>query len=142
MNDSGVLGMPFRIAISLMVIALMIPAVVSVSHDMDMAVDEAEGVSLAEQVAEATTRAYFSGVGSAVSLSMDIPSGRVLEIGGEGADSYSIRIYSDGRLLGRVVIDNPPIRMLCPETKVEGEAELLFEAVMQDGRVCVAVTAA
>ncbi len=92
MNDSGVLGMPFRIAISLMVIALMVPAAVSISHDMEMEADEAEGVSLAEQVAEATTRAYFSGVGGTVSLSMDIPQGRALGIGGDGADAYSLSL--------------------------------------------------
>ena len=140
MNDSGVLGMPFRIMISFMVIALMVPALVAVANDMDMAADEAEGASLAEQVADASTRAYLSGVGGAVSLSVDIPIGRSLGIGGEGADAYTIRIYSDGKVSGKVVLDNPPIRMLCPETMLEGDRELLFEAVSHEGRLCVAVT--
>jgi hypothetical protein len=139
-NDSGVLGMPLRIMISLMVIALMVPALAAVADDMEMAADEAEGESLAGQVADAAARAYLSGAGSSVSLSMDIPFGRSLAIGGDGADAFTIRILSDGEQSGRLVMDNPPIRLICPETVLEGDAELLFEAVPHDGRLCVAVT--
>lgn len=142
MNDSGVLGMPLRIMISLMVIALMVPALVAMADDMGMAADEAEGESLAEQVADASARAYLSGVGSSVALSMDIPFGRSLAIGGDGADAYTIRIYSNGELTGKFVLDSPPIRLLCPETVLEGDADLLLEAVPHEGRLCVAVTVA
>lgn len=142
MNDSGVLGMPLRIMISLMVIALMVPALVAMADDMGMAADEAEGESLAEQVADASARAYLSGVGGSVALSMDIPFGRSLAIGGDGADAYTIRIYSDGELTGKIVLDSPPIRLLCPETVLEGDADLLLEAVSHEGRLCVAVTVA
>jgi len=134
--------MPFRIMISLMVIALMVPALAALANDMEMAADEAEGESLAELVADASARAYLSGAGSSVSLTMDMPAGRSLAIGGEGADAYTIRIFSDGEPLGSIVLDNPPIRLICPETVVEGYAELLFEAVPHEGRLCVAVTVA
>ena len=141
MNDSGVLGMPLRIMISMMVIALMVPALVSMSQDMDRAADEAEGAAIAEQVADAATRAYLSGVGDSVTSSLEIPFGRALAIGGDGADAYTIRIYSDGVQTGRVVMDNPPIRLLGPETMLEGGAVLVLETVAVDGRLCVAVSA-
>jgi len=141
LNDSGVLGMPLRIMISLMVIALMVPALVSVSQDMDRAADEAEGTAIAEKVVDAATRAYLSGVGGSVTASVEIPLGRALAIGGDGADAYCIRIYSNGVQTGKVVMDNPPFRLLGPEMMLEGGAVLVLEAVAVDGRLCVAVSA-
>lgn len=136
-DESGVLGMPFRIMVSLTVIGLMLPAVLVATQGLEDAAEETEMDAFAEAVADKATRAYLAGKGSTVSMTTDIPFGKAIGIGGSGADAYSVRMYSEGELIGRHYLDNPVFRIVCDDTLITGESDIVFRTSVVDGRCCV-----
>lgn len=121
--------------------------VLSISFPMIMnAVDRNEEVTAVNEMeyeftrfADAVTSVHYSGEGSMRSVTLDVPEGCTVQIGGEGADAYSIRgRYHDGNDTVRYM-EVPPIMFVSELHLMDGEHVITVTSVTYNGKAAVAV---
>ncbi len=135
MDRKGVIGMPVRLAMTFLVLALAVPVLMDSVEDY-RAVTEASGLMVqAEAVSDTAEKTFYAGEGGAFTAEISVGHGNRLVIGGQGADAYTIRMFCGNEDVGRLVMDRPAVRIAGGGIAVSGEMTLLFECV-DDGAGC------
>ena len=114
-SRSGVIGMPIRLAVSFMIVALMVPPVMGMVDNIKEDIS-ARGLSdAADDLAVMVDSVGNMGVGYTVRAEFTVPDEGYLMIGGD--DGMVVRIHVDGRQVGRSVMDHT---ILGPEKAIQG----------------------
>lgn len=132
MDRKGLIGMPIRLAVAFLVLALAVPLLVGMTEDLRDDVESSELSIQAGKVSDTAKKAYYAGAGSVFTVEISIDHHCMLVIGGVGSDAYTIRMMSDGDEVGRVFMDCPVVKFM-DEVSVSGAQTLMLECV-KDGR--------
>ncbi len=125
LNRKGILGLPMRLAVVFLIIGLSVPIIADVvdSGEKDMLTAELE--TEAGRIISSVSSVHYDGKGSSRTVSVLIPTGCEMHIGGDGADAYSISLYCLGRDCGKLYLERPAIKLVCEDTiLVCGEYDL------------------
>jgi len=117
-SREGVIGLPLKLTVSFMILALMVPPIMSSVGDIQDGMDEERMVSCARDLADRLEAVGSKGPGYRTWHQIDIPDGGGLSLGGE--EGYIIRILMNGEQVDRLLLARPVI----------GEETLLTESVM------------
>lgn len=138
-DDSGIVDMPFRIMVSLAVICVMAPIVVSLTDTAEETAELAPAVSEAKILKNSISRAYYGGIGTIESVELELDPGISIQVGGDEGESYAIRILDSGRIADRVYLDRPSVRILEPLT-ISGRCTVMVECAVIDGILGVRIS--
>lgn len=129
----GVLDLPVKLAVCFLVIGLMTPLVVDA---MDVAEEEISLNALrqgAEDLEADIVKAFRSGAGTTVTHHVSLPPGQSIAAGGEGPDSYTLRLCLDGEVVEAHYLDNPAVPVLNGETFISGQTSVKITCGIVDG---------
>ncbi|MBQ8179125.1 MAG: hypothetical protein IJ026_01590 [Candidatus Methanomethylophilaceae archaeon] len=133
-------GLPMRLAVSILVLSLAVPAVVGLVSDVEeeASVHTLDGTVL--DIRGALRDVVRMGAGGYGSIHVEMPTGYTLKLGGEGADAASMRFALDGETVRTVHLEDPAVMIVGgPLTLSPGDL-LIMGCVVVDGWPCVEVT--
>ena len=133
MDKKGVTGLPLTLAVTFLILALFVPTALGMVSDLGDDASAAVSKSEAGRVGEAAKRAYYSGAGSSDKVSVSLPGGSCLVIGGEGSDSYCITVLLGDSVAEKVYMQRPPVKFLGDPVYLMGERTVSIECVFEDG---------
>ncbi len=117
----------------MLIIATVTPIVLNMADVAEHGMETSESMSEARTLADGISRAYYGGSGTTVTVSLSLPAGESLAIGGDGGDAYSIRILIDGEERERVLLQNPSVEILGGETEISGDAIVSLRCEVSEG---------
>ncbi len=117
----------------MLIIATVTPIVLNMADVAEHGMETSESMSEARTLADGISRAYYGGSGTTVTVSLSLPSGESLAIGGDGGDAYSIRILIDGEERERILLQNPSVEILGGETVISGDAAVSLRCEVSEG---------
>ncbi|MCQ2071019.1 MAG: hypothetical protein MJZ68_07800 [archaeon] len=98
MDDRGVLGLPMRLAVVMVVLALCVPVLAHVANDFQDRTENDLACKEAGKVASVAREVYHMGEGGSSTVEISVLNGYALILGGESTDAYRILVRSpDGR---------------------------------------------
>lgn len=128
----GIMGLPFKLAIIMVVIAVMTPIVAGVTQDAKDVMNLMQPENEASELKDAASRLYYSNVGSIVTVNLSLGPDECLMVGGEGTEAYTIRIVRNGEIEKRIYIDHPEFPFLGGATAISGTGPVKLECVIED----------
>lgn len=140
-DGSGILSMPVKLTVAIIVLATLTPVIFGMVDTAEESMSTSEAEAEARLLADAVSRAYYGGDGTMISVQMSLPRGEGLAVGGEGGDSYSIRLLSDGEIRKKILLERPAVPILNDEMVVTGDCILIVKCCIEDGRYGVRVSA-
>lgn len=126
------MALPLKLAISFLIIGLMLPTVIAMTDSADERADIMVVRSVADDLADTMTACYYNGIGSGRTVTVTIPSGYSLELGGEGSSAYVMRILNDGEVVDNVYLDSPGFPVIGDTVRLSGTVVLDVSAVTSD----------
>lgn len=123
------IDLPIKLAVSFLIIGMMVPTLISLTDDVQEKAESTDLQRVCEDIEEHLTGAYFSGNGNMSTMTIDVPAGKRIVIGGQGTDAYILRMFSNGEPVGRHIMDSPWIRVICDETVLEGNVAMTMMSV-------------
>ena len=133
MDGRVIIGLPVKLAVCLLVIGLMTPVVMDAMEDAETETSLLNLRTEAMVLADAIGDVYYGGVGSSVSLSLSIPPGQSIEVGGDGADAYMLRLLDDGENADVVYLDRPAVPVLNDAVSLSGACDVTLRCTVQGG---------
>jgi len=104
-SRGGVISIPIKLAVSLMIIVLMVPPISALAESIQDDIQERELHDAADDLKGRICQVYSKGPSYVTHTEIIIPDGCHLAIGGE--QSTSIRMYRNGELAGWLITDVP-----------------------------------
>ena len=96
----GIIGMPVKLAVCILVLGLMVPLVLDAVEDAEDEMSSYGILQEAESLRDAIQRAYFQDC--TVTHEMNLPSGRSISVRGSDGKGYVLRLLVDGEQVGTV----------------------------------------
>lgn len=135
MDRKGVIGMPVRLAVTFLILAIAVPVLMDYVEDYRDGTEASGLMVQAEVVSDTAEKTFYAGKGGVFTAEISVGNGNRLIIGGQGADAYAVRMFCGDEDVGRLVMDRPAVRIAGDGVAVSGERTLLFECVA-DGAGC------
>ena len=129
-DDRGVLDMPVRLAVAILIIATVTPVLMGMVGTAEDVMSSSEAEVEADRLCDGISRAYYGGEGTMVSVELSIPAGQSLELGGD--ERSVIRILDGGMEVDRVYIERPAVPVLEPVT-ITGRTVVTIQSGVSDG---------
>ena len=134
MNDRrGMMDMPLKLTVIMIVIALNIPMIVNVIETNEDRVMDSVLSKEADRIGSAVRAAYYSGDGSSRMIDVDLPEGCEMTLGGSSSDAYAITCTFGGKVVSKTYIEKPSIRFDGPVT-ISGNVRLEITNFVRDGQ--------
>ena len=131
------MDLPLRLTVVMLVISLSVPMALSVMEEQESAAAKQAMDRGAQGIINAAIAVHYGGTGSMRSLTSDLPSGCMLEVGGpEGSlESLSIRCYYKGEMLSIRYLDTHSLPLITEHTLcMEGRTAIVLHSVaLMDG---------
>ena len=102
----GIIGMPVKLAVCILVLGLMVPLVLDAVEDAEDEMSSYGILQEAESLRDAIQRAYFQDC--TVTHEIDLPSGRSISVGGSDGKGYVLRLLVDREQVGTVSLGAAP----------------------------------
>ena len=138
-NRKGVMDLPIRLMVVVMILSISLPLVCEALDENEKDISDIEMNSEIDRIVGAMSAAHYSGTGSSRTVTVDIPSGCEIRIGGEGIDSLSIRSYYGGELTSTSYFERPAVK-ICDETVITGYMTLILKSIDTDGTPGIGVS--
>ena len=139
MDRRGVMGLPVRLGVALLILALTAPSLVAAAEHFDREAEVSELRLAADTVYDAAGRVWYSGSGGCETVDVSVPSGCSIVFGGEGADAWSYALYRNGEEVSREYPETPAVRFL-GSSEIAGSGEIKIVCRNADGGYGVEVT--
>ena len=110
-NRKGVMGLPIKLMVTMMIIAISLPALTGIMDDSERDMADAEMGQEAERFMNAAVLAHRSGDGSSRTVSISLPAGCELCIGGEGSDAFCVRSVYNGEMVSKNYFETPVLKI-------------------------------
>lgn len=106
-SRKGVIGLPIKLAVSFMILALMVPPIMSAAGSIQQEIGEKGPISAAEELSERIEKVSMKSLGYRTHMELEIPGDSYLAIGGQ--EGHVIRVFVGGGQVSRVLLDTPVI---------------------------------
>lgn len=110
-NKKGVMSLPIKLMVTMMIIAVSLPALTGIMDDSERGMADAEMGQEAERFMNAAVLAHRSGDGSSRTVSISLPAGCELCIGGEGSDAFCVRSIYNGEIVSKDYFETPVLKI-------------------------------
>ena len=132
MDGRGVLGLPLRIAIAFLIIALFAPSLVNVAESFRDDSDMAEMRNEADKAESLAEELWFAGKGSTGTVELHMQQGYSLTFGGTGADAWSYSIMKGDSVREKHFMETPDVRFLGEVFTATGSCVLTMECTSDE----------
>ena len=88
---------------------------------------------------DAISKAHYSGIGSERTITVTVPDGCAVEMGGEAGDAYSLRGSYNGSVIVTRYMERPAIMLMFDGTLESGKHTLIITSVTIDGKAAAEV---
>lgn len=126
-SKKGVIGLPIKLTISFMILALMVPPILSSVENIQENMEHERSSECADELANALNSLGTKGPGYRIWHQFDIPDNISLAVGGD--DGHIIRILYDGETIDTLLLNRPVIGT---ETVLSGPV-ILEMSITSDG---------
>ena len=126
MDGRGVIGFPMRLMLAAVLLALCTPVLAEMTEGFRDQTHESEAQCQTDKIREASASLYLSGPGSSRVVSIDIPAGYSITVGGEGAQAYSITVLKGDGQVSLTYNEHPSFRFIDVVKDISGHCELLL----------------
>jgi hypothetical protein len=110
-NKKGVMGLPIKLMVTMTIIAISLPALTGIMDDSERGMADAEMGQEAERFMNAAVLAHRSGDGSSRTVSISLPAGCELCVGGEGSDAFCVRSMYNGEIVSKNYFEMPVLKI-------------------------------
>ena len=110
-NKKGVMSLPIKLMVTMMIIAISLPALTGIMDDSERGMADAEMGQETERFMNAAVLAHRSGDGSSRTVSISLPAGCELCVGGEGSDAFSVRSVYNGEIVSKNYFETPVLKI-------------------------------
>jgi len=110
-NKKGVMSLPIKLMVTMMIIAVSLPALTGIMDDSERGMADAEMGQEAERFMNAAVLAHRSGDGSTRTVSISLPAGCELCVGGEGSDAFCVRSVYNGEIVSKDYFETPVLKI-------------------------------
>ena len=110
-NRKGVMGLPIKLMVTMTIIAISLPALTGIMDDSERGMADAEMGQEAERFMNAAVLAHRSGDGSTRTVSISLPAGCELWVGGEGSNAFSVRSVYNGEIVSKDYFETPVLKI-------------------------------
>ena len=110
-NRKGIMSLPIKLMVTMLIIAISLPLLSDVIQDSERDMASAEMEQEAIRFMNSAELALRSGNGSSRVITIDLPAGCELNVGGEGSDAFCVRTVYNGDIVSRYYFDNPVLRI-------------------------------
>ena len=122
-----------RLMLAAVLLALCTPVLAEMTEGFRDQTYENEALCQTEKIREASASLYLSGPGASRVISLDIPSGYSVTLGGEDAQAFSISILKGDEVVSRTFAEHPAFRFTETVKDISGHCELLLTCERYDG---------
>ena len=135
LGGRGVISLPIRLMIVFLILAISMPALMNVLEDNERSSTATAMEYEFSRFADSAAKAHYSGIGSTRSLTMDVPSGCEVFIGGDGTEAYMLRGTYRGETVIVRYMEQPPLALLPSFDGVVGPGrhDLTITSVLHQG---------
>ena len=138
-DRKGVLDLPIKLMITMIILALSVPLIAEAIEDNEIDMMNSEMEQEISKLKNAVSAVHYSGEGSSRTVDLKIPAGCEIMIGGTGTDAYSIRTFFEGKQMFTSYFEKPVVMIPC-ETLITSGCTLLLKSTYYDGRAGIEVT--
>lgn len=110
-NRKGVMGLPIKLMVTMTIIAISLPALTGIMDDSERGMADAEMGQEVERFMNAAVLAHRSGDGSSRTVSISLPAGCELCVGGEGSDAFCVRSMYNGEIVSKNYFETPVLKI-------------------------------
>ena len=110
-NRKGVMGLPIKLMVTMMIIAISLPALTGIMDDSERDMADAEMGQEVERFMNAAILAHRSGDGSSRTVTITLPAGCELCVGGEGSDAFCVRSVYNGEMVSKNYFETPVLKI-------------------------------
>ena len=139
MNKKGMVGFPMRLAVTFLILALFVPAAMSMVDGLEKDASASAAKAEAEKIADSAKRSFYSGAGSVDVISISLSGGSCLVLGGEGPDAYCITILLYDTVVEKFYLERPSAKFLGDPVYLMGGRTISVECTAEDGAYGVKV---
>jgi hypothetical protein len=124
---------PIWLAVTFLILAIFVPVALHMVDNLEE--DSASSAAKAEanKIADTAKRVYYSGAGSADTVTVSLSGGSCLVLGGEGSDSYCISILLDDNIAEKFYLQRPSVKFVGDPVYLTGNRTISVECVIEDG---------
>lgn len=133
------MGMPLKLMVSFLIISLTLPTVGMMVSEVREDMSSQDVAAETDLIEECIYRTYRSGLGATESVTVDIPSGRSILLGGTGVDAHTIRVCLDGEVVHTVSLDRAPVRLSEALMEFTGRCTMTFQCISTPDGLAVEV---
>ncbi len=121
-----------RIALAFLIIALCTPALMSAAQNFSQQADIRGMDDDLDRISDAATKAYLGGVGTSIKTYVELIPGYEIELGGDEADKYSVRLIHNGAVVEKRYLAHPSVPVM-EKAVLDGSCEIIIECVNDVG---------
>lgn len=130
-NRKGVMELPIKLMVVMILLTVSLPIISNAVENNETDMMTAEAEQEAGRIISSMSSAHYSGIGTSVTVNVDLPAGSEIHIGGSGSDAYSLRIVWNGNVTSTHYFEKPVIK-ITNETTVTGHCTLMLTSVEGD----------
>ncbi len=106
-DSYGVLGMPMKLTMAMVIIATTTPLVMGMVDDADDRMDIIDSNSDVRALEDGIKRTLTGGIGTVNVVIVELESTKQIEIGGDGYIGLWMRVLKNGEKIDRIQLDHP-----------------------------------
>ena len=107
----GIMSLPIKLMVTALVITISLPLITNVMADSERGMANAEMEQEVGKFMKAAELAHRSGNGSSRTVSIDLPAGCEICVGGEGSDGFSVRSVYNGETVSKHYFETPALKI-------------------------------
>lgn len=128
MNKKGVLELPVKLMVAVILLTISLPIISDALENNENDMMNSEMEHEANIIHDAVSLAYYSGVGTSRTVTVDLPAGCEISLGGDDDDAYSMRLLYNGNVTSTMYFDRPIVK-IADETTLTGCCSVMFTSV-------------
>lgn len=105
------MSLPIKLMVTALVITISLPLLTNVMDDSERDMASTEMDQEVAKFMKAAELAHRSGDGSSRTVSINIPAGCEICVGGEGSDAFCVRSVYDGEIVSKHYFETPALKI-------------------------------
>ena len=133
------MDLPIRLMVVFLLLSISVPLV---ANAMEQNEEDTKGTAMEHEIGrlyDSIIVVYYTGTGSSRTVSITVPNGCEMYVGGEGIEAFSIRSSFKGSPGPARYMETPTVELISNETLYEGKHNLVLLSVIKDGKAAVEV---
>ena len=107
----GIMSLPIKLMVTALVITISLPLIANVMDDSERGMADAEMEQEIGKFMKAAELAHRSGNGSSRTVSIDLPAGCEMCVGGDGSDAFCVRSVYNGEIVSKHYFETPVLKI-------------------------------